>query len=66
MTPEDEREGQYADERAAALPLDVQERLLTDWGQYLIDREHADLPVRHRDFSTGSPVTTRTCSAHGG
>jgi hypothetical protein len=53
MTPEDEREAQYADELVAGLPQEARDRLLTDWGQYLVDRQQTDLPIRHRDFILG-------------
>jgi hypothetical protein len=53
VTPEDEREAQCADELVAGLPQDARDQLLSDWAQYLVDREQADLPVRHRDFVLG-------------
>jgi hypothetical protein len=53
MTPEDEREAQYADELVAALPQDAREWLLQDWAHYLVEREQRDLSGRHRDFILG-------------
>lgn len=58
MTPEDEREAQYADELVALLPQDARDKLLTDWAQYLIDREQTDHIVT--SSWGGSPATTRT------